>query len=504
MTSFRRRIQYSALTLIVILLVMFDVVVFWAFHTVLYTYVDARLQAVAEAWVDIIERNEGFLSALAQPDQAAVGTAVPNKGEQIELREAALSIRILSLSGTVLWKGAAAVASPPVDPELLNEVGAGQAVFDTIHIDGLPVRRVWVPIRQETMEPYILEAETPLRLTEKALNGLGALLGGASVAVLVLAWFGSNWLARQALVPVEALSATAQKISAPSSLTTRLVLDAPYEEFQRLADAFNRMMERLQRVFEGQRRFVADAAHEIQTPLTALKGNIEVAFRKNRRAAEYREILVSNLSAVERLINLCRSLITLAKLSGYEIAPPTQPIALEPLLRELVDDLSILAEDRDVHMELVAHPAPLVRANKEQLQRVFINLLDNALRHTPSGGSVLVRLSSTAEGALVTVRDTGDGIAPEHLPHIFDRFYRADSARSRESGGVGLGLAIVKEIVAAHDGEIAVWSEVGKGTTFTIRFPGILSEAGLDAPGRKEHLSAGGLLDQPSVPAAPR
>ncbi|MER3422906.1 MAG: hypothetical protein C4293_06410, partial [Nitrospiraceae bacterium] len=248
MTSFRRRIQYSALTLIVILLVMFDVVVFWAFHTVLHTYVDARLKAVAEAWADIIERNDGFLFALSQPGQEAVGSAVPDKGQQIELREAALSIRILALAGTVLWKGAAAVSGPPVDPQLLSQVGSGTPLYDTIYIDGLRVRRVWVPIKQETTEPYILQAETPLRLTEKALNGLAALLGGASVMVLIFAWFGSNWLARQALVPVEALSATAQKISAPSSLTTRLVLDAPYEEFQRLADAFNRMMERLQRV----------------------------------------------------------------------------------------------------------------------------------------------------------------------------------------------------------------------------------------------------------------
>jgi heavy metal sensor kinase len=471
-SSFRRRLQHSSLALIVLLLVTLDIAVYWGFLGVLHQYVDSRLQAMAESWADIAGRNLGMLLDASQKGQEAeVRSALPNEGEQIEMREAALSIQILSSDGTVFWRGAAVATAPSVDPTLLSQVIHGEKVFETVRDPaGKSVRRVWVPMRQQGQVQYILQAETPLRLMEKALNGLAALLAGASALVLLLAWWGSNWLAHQALTPVEMLSGTAQKISEPSSLGTRLSLDAPYEEFRRLAQAFNTMMDRIQRVVEGQRRFVADAAHEIQTPLTALKGNLEVAFRKTRNAHEYRDILISNLGAVERLINLCRSLITLARLAGQDASTSAQQVViLQPLLQELIDELAALAQDRGIALSLDGEPGLAVSANKEQLQRVFINLLDNALRHTAPGGVIAVRVRSDGDHTIIEISDTGEGIDEDHVPHIFERFYRADSARSRESGGVGLGLAIVKEIVDTHDGEIAVSSVPGKGTIFTIR-----------------------------------
>jgi heavy metal sensor kinase len=473
-SSFRRRIQHSSLGLIALLLVTLDVAVYSGFVGILHQYVDSRLQAMAESWADIAGRNLGMLLEASQKGQEAeVRSAVPNKGEQIELREAALSIQILSSDGTVFWKGAAVATPPLADPAHLQKVMSGDRVFETVRDPaGVSVRRVWVPMRQEGHVRYILQAETPLRLMEKAWNGLAALLAGASVLVLLLAWWGSNWLARQALTPVEVLSETAQKISEPSSLGTRLSLDAPYDEFRRLAQAFNTMMDRIQKVVDGQRRFVADAAHEIQTPLTALKGNLEVAFRKNRKANEYRDILISNLGAVERLINLCRSLITLARLAGQDaFASMQQSVPLQPLLQELIDELMLLAQDREITLRLEAEHALSVFANREQLQRVFFNLLDNALRHTLPGGAIAVRLRSDRDSTIIDVSDTGEGVDSGHLPHLFERFYRVDNARSRESGGVGLGLAIVKEIVEAHNGDITLTSELGKGTTFTIRLP---------------------------------
>lgn len=455
-----------------LLLVTLDIAVYWGFLGVLHQYVDSRLQAMAESWADIAGRNLGMLLDASQKGQEAeVRSALPNEGEQIEMREAALSIQILSSDGTVFWRGAAVATAPSADPRLLSQVIHGEKVFETVRDPaGKSVRRVWVPMRQQGRVQYILQAETPLRLMEKALNGLAALLAGASALVLLLAWWGSNWLARQALTPVDVLSETAQKISEPSSLGTRLSLDAPYEEFRRLAQVFNTMMDRIQKVVEAQRRFVADAAHEIQTPLTALKGNLEVAFRKSRNANEYRDILISNLGAVERLINLCRSLITLARLAGQDAFTSAQQVVpLHPLLQELIDELTVLAQDRGIALTLDGEAGLAVSANKEQLQRVFINLLDNALRHTGSGGVIAVHLRSDRDHTIIEVCDTGEGIGEDHVPHIFERFYRADSARSRESGGVGLGLAIVKEIVETHNGEITVFSEPGKGTTFVIR-----------------------------------
>jgi signal transduction histidine kinase len=177
---------------------------------------------------------------------------------------------------------------------------------------------------------------------------------------------------------------------------------------------------------------------------------------------------VSNLKQVERLIRLTRSLLTLARFASGR--PPTQlaPVKLEPLLRELVDDLALLAADRKIRLSLEAEAVPVVLGDELGLKQVVINLLDNALRHTDSGGIITVRLRSSGDAVTVTVQDDGHGIDSKHLPHLFDRFYRADSDTARNSGGTGLGLPIVKEIATAHHGMISVESEVGKGSTFTL------------------------------------
>lgn len=469
MTSFRSRIQYGTLGLILVLLVLLDVGVYLGFKRVLHSYVDARLEAIAESWADMIGDNAGLLLASLERQGGASPSVLP---EDTPSEDRTVSIRVLSPDGTVLWK------SPPILPPTLREapvpreVMDGHRMFETIDPGtGSPVRRVWTPIHYQGVIRYILQAETAMHLMQSALTGLQILLGVGSMAVIGLAWIGSRWLARQSLMPIEALSTTAQDIAETSSLQPRLKLDPWCMEFRQLAEAFNTMMDRLQRVFEGQRRFVTDAAHELHTPLTALKGHLEVAFARNRSAQEYRETLIGNLVSVDRLIHLCRSLITLARLTGDEFRPPTQPVQIPTLLREVIEELRVLADDRHIGLRLDMQPVPDVLGNPEQLQRVFVNLIDNALRHTDPGGTVTATVSATPAHVVVSIADTGEGIPPEHVPHIFDRFYRADEARSRHSGGVGLGLAIVKEIVTGHGGDIAVKSEINKGTLFSLRLP---------------------------------
>jgi heavy metal sensor kinase len=459
-----------------------DLGLYYGFKRVLHTYVDSRLEAMALTWAEIISNNAGvWLASLEQQDttQFLEGPhiAEPNADH-------AVSIRVLSLEGNALWESA-----PILPPGLRNApipagITEGRRVFETIQIDSQPaVRRVWSPIHYQGEIRYILQAETAMRLMQNALTWLQVMLAMGSAAVLVLAWLGSRWLAHQALIPVHALTRTAQDIAETSSLVPRLELDASHVEFRRLAEVFNTMMDRLQRAFEGQRRFVTDAAHELHTPLTAMKGNLEVAFACDRTAKEYRETLISNFSAVERLIQLCRSLIILARLSGEQVPPAKTHLSLEPLLREVVDELKVLAEDRHVWIHMNAGWVPDVYGNKEQLQRVFVNLLDNALRHTPPWGTVTATLAATKTHVLFIISDTGEGIAEEHLPHIFERFYRADSARSRDSGGVGLGLAIVEEIIKNHGGEVTVESRVNEGTRFRISLPIVNARR----PGRAGH-----------------
>jgi signal transduction histidine kinase len=230
-------------------------------------------------------------------------------------------------------------------------------------------------------------------------------------------------------------------------------------------------MDRFQRSVESQRRFVDHAAHEMQTPLTVLQGNLEVALLKARTPEEYREALINNLEQVGRLITLTRSLLTLAKFTGDKPPVHLVPLALEPLIHDLVAELTILFDERQITLSCEAQSVPPVLGDAQWLKQALINLLDNALRYTPSGGAVTVRLQAIAEEVAVAVEDTGHGIEPEHVPHLFERFYRTDWARAKDSGGTGLGLPIVREIAEAHGGTISVTSHVDKGSVFTLRLP---------------------------------
>ena len=344
-------------------------------------------------------------------------------------------------------------------------------MFETLQTPhGPDIRRVSFPISSQGKVKYILQTRASLDLVNETLYWLIITLGTATIGIFAFGWVGSNWVARMALSPVEALGQMAANVSA-QSLGTRVVLDAPYHEFQQLAQSFNNMFERLQRAFESQRRFVGDAAHELRTPLTAMKGNVEVALQRDRSAEEYQDVLATSLGQVEHLTRLVKSLLTLTKFAGEHPPIELKPILMEPLLKDLVSELSILAEEKGCCLTALLQEVPSILGDDGQLKQLVINLLDNAIRHTPTGGAVTVGLKSSDDQVCLTIKDTGSGIPAEHLPRIFERFYRADQARDRESGGTGLGLAIAKEIVLAHHGTISVKSEAGKGSVFTVSIP---------------------------------
>jgi heavy metal sensor kinase len=458
MDAFRTHIRRSALAVMLALLTAFAALIHAGLSNLLYHHIDSELLARAQHESTQVETETGALTA-SEDD------------EEHESREAARFTLVLAPTGAVMWKGAAVLVRPSLEASLLADVQRGHTVYDTVAMpNNDPIRRISLPITRKGTVQYILQTESSLRLAQNTLRLLLFLLAGLAAAMVGAAWLGSRWLARQALTPIEVLTATAEQISVPS-LKTRMVLDEPYEEFERLARVFNAMLDRLQKVFEGQRQFVADAAHEMQTPLTVMKGMIEVALHKCRTADEYRDTLVTNLGQVERLSTLTRSLLILAQFAGDRPPVTLVPLSLEPLVYELVKELTVLAEDRKVRLTLEAHPVPLVLGDNGRLTQLLINLLDNALAHTPPEGTVTLRLRPEDGQVVMEVEDTGSGIAPEHLPHLFERFYRGDPARDRESGGAGLGLAIVKEIAGAHGGAVRAASTLGKGSVFTVTLP---------------------------------
>lgn len=356
-------------------------------------------------------------------------------------------------------------------PLFRSQVLEGKITYETLRQSQGPlIRRVSFPITSQGKVEYILQTQTSLDLVNETLQWLLMTLGVVSIGIFVCGWVGSNRVARMALSPIETLGQTATNVSA-QSLDTRVFLDAPYEEFQQLAKSFNNMLERLQRTFESQRRFVGDAAHELKTPLTAMKGSVEVALQKDRSTGEYRDVLAQSLGQVEHLVRLVKSLLTLTHFSGEHPPIDLKPVLLKPLIQELVSELSVLAEEKTCLLMDHIQDVPQILGDVGQLKQLMINLLDNAIRHTPQGKSVTVTMQPSGNNVLLTVEDTGSGIETEHLPHIFERFYRADRARDRESGGTGLGLAIAKEIALAHHGTINVRSEIGKGSVFTVSLP---------------------------------
>ena len=467
MKSFRVQIRSSLLLLITVVILASDLLIYGGLHTLLQRYTDSRLRGLGQTLAKLIEERPDLLLR-ADSEFVPMQERQPVDETNREVPEVSHSIRVLNLDGTVRWEAAGAFGGPPVSIEVLRQGQAGDMVYESVKTStGMSLRRIIVPIRERGKVRLLVAADASLSGAERTLRGLLGLLAATSMAMILLAWLGSGWLTQNMLGTIDALSRTAERVS-ESSFHDRLKLDAPYREFQRLAQAFNSMLDRLQKAYETERHFVDYAAHEVQTPLTILRGTLELALQKGRSADEYREVLVSNLNQVERLIRLTKALLTLARFTSRRPPMHLAAVNLEPLLHELADDLTLLAADRNIRLSLDAEPVPMVLGDELGLKQLVINLLDNALRHTDPGGLVTLRLRSSGDAVTITVQDNGHGIDPKHLPHLFDRFYRAQSSMTRNSGGTGLGLPIVKEIAAAHHGTITVESEVGKGSTFTL------------------------------------
>jgi len=275
---------------------------------------------------------------------------------------------------------------------------------------------------------------------------------------------------KKAFAPIHQIVAAARAITA-EDLSHRLPAVNSRDEIGELADAFNEMIARLERSFQQIQQFSGDVAHELKTPLTALRGEIEVALRKERAPAEYQEILRSLFDDTERLTTLVEGLLFLARMDARSLAFSFTPVALDELLLDVYEQTSCAAAEKQVTLKLTTLETVTVNGDANLLHRALQNLLTNAIKYTPTGGSIDVLLRNNGEAAVFTIADTGIGIPAAALPFIFDRFYRVDQSRAQATGGAGLGLAIVQNIVALHGGKIEVNSQEGRGTTFRVALP---------------------------------
>jgi heavy metal sensor kinase len=295
------------------------------------------------------------------------------------------------------------------------------------------------------------------------------LLLGLPIAVAA-AGIGGYVLARRALAPVDRMAERARSINA-ERLNARLPVDNPDDELGRLATVFNETLTRLESSFGQMRRFTADASHELRTPLTAMRSVGEVGLRGRRDEAAYREIIGSMLEEGDRLALLVDRLLMLSRADMGQVKLSIDIVDIPELAKEIAEQLGVLAEERNQSIKLRCDIVPVWIGDRVVLRQALLNLVDNAIKYSPVGGQIEVRVAQAAGGTIIDVSDTGPGIPFELQSRIFDRFYRADKARSRENGGTGLGLAIAKWAVEVNAGQLTLEPNDGTGSRFRITLP---------------------------------
>jgi two-component system OmpR family sensor kinase len=292
-----------------------------------------------------------------------------------------------------------------------------------------------------------------------------------AVPVAVAGAGAGGWLlARKALLPVDRMTRKAEVISA-DRLQERVAVPRSRDELGRLAETLNDMLNRIERGVQEQQRLVADASHELRTPLAVMRSEIDVCLRAlDLPEEEAREVLSSVGEEVERMSRILDNLLTLARIDEGRLDLLCAPERLDEMVSEVLAKLRPIAQAKGISLEVEGEPAEIL-ADGPRFELVITNLVDNAIKYTGPGGTVRVAVWRDPHEAGITVRDTGPGIGADALPHLFDRFYRADAARSRSAGGSGLGLAIAKEIVTAHGGRLWASSELGQGSSFSLAMP---------------------------------
>ncbi|MDI6770425.1 MAG: ATP-binding protein [Anaerolineales bacterium] len=354
----------------------------------------------------------------------------------------------------------------PLDPVGLQ---AGKTIYRDVYISQGHLRTLSMTVVLGGHPFVVIQAATSLSLLDATLRNLVNILVGMTLFATLLAalasWFGVG----QALAPLKTVTAAALQITRADDLSRRI----PYrgqdnDEVGQLIYAFNETLERLEKLFLSQQRFLADVSHELRTPLTVIKGNADL-MRRMKSLDE--ESLTSIKDEADRLTRLVGDLLLLTQAESGKLPLDFKPVELDTLLLDVSKEMHVLARER-VQLKVTEIDQIQVNGDRDRLKQVLLNLVSNAIKYTPQGGEVFLSLSKVGGQARLIVRDSGPGIPAEDLPHIFERFYRAEKSRTRsESGGFGLGLSIANWIITHHGGRIEVNSQEGKGTTFCIWLP---------------------------------
>jgi len=452
--SLRVRLTLLYTSLVGGILLLFGIVVYQLVSINLVGQIDDLLARTASDLVDNMRLNAvGELDMELAPDlELATNVYVQLWGRNTGLRFASASISYLR---------------EPLAP--LDRLPA-EPVYRTTNIGETDLRVLSVPLSLGNRLVGTLQVGASLAIVEATQRILLTVLVIGTLASMGLAALAVSLTTEQALASLERVTNVALQITRADDLSRRIPFQGPPEdEIGQLIQAFNQTLSRLENLFNAQRRFVADVGHELRTPLTVIKGNVNLM---RRLGCGDEESLSSIDSEVDRLTRMIGDLLLLARVESGKLPLDKKIVEMDTLVLEVLQQTSVLAADR-LQVQLGEIDQVLVCGDRDRLKQVLLNLVENAIKYTPEGGKVVVDLGKEESQARISVTDTGPGIPSEDLPHIFERFYRAEKSRTRskDGKGFGLGLSIAYWITRHHEGQIDVQSEIGQGTTFCVWLP---------------------------------
>ncbi|MBI5029315.1 MAG: HAMP domain-containing protein [Chloroflexi bacterium] len=467
--SIRLRLTLWYVSLLAIILITFSGALYAVLSLSLFTEVDRSLESRAN------EVSNSLSTTLEVQTEPRVFIL---RGGRLTLPTAdafstpGVFVQITTLDGVAITRsenlGAQTLA---VSSSALSQVSNGESIFSSMTRDRAPLRMFVVPLTVRGQVIAAVVVAESLQPVSDTLRQLAVLLVGGILVALILASAVGFVLAGTALAPIDRITQTAKSIANSNDLASRIEEKNKNDEVGRLAATFNEMLGRIEELFRAQQRFVADVSHELRSPLTAIRGNLDLLRRGAIDNIEERQTALAAVdSEASRMQRLVVDLLLLAQAdAGVEIHK--QIVELDTLLLDVYRQVRLTAPS--VKVILGGEDQIQVAGDPDRLKQLFLNLMDNAVKYTPTGGQVTLSFGHDDNGdcAQVSVSDTGVGIPEQDLPKVFDRFYRVDKARSREKGGTGLGLSIAKWIVDQHGGKIDVASQLGKGTTFTVCLP---------------------------------
>jgi heavy metal sensor kinase len=448
--SLRLRLTLLYTTIMGGILLIFGAAVYVLISIILLNQVDTMLAAAARDIIGV--------------------TRVNPVGELIVLDQLPLDMNPNARFQVWNADGTLVETSPSIGPmsSSLDPIGlrAATTIYTDSYVEGVHMRVLSVPLEAGQRVVGTLQVGASIALVDATRSNLLSIMTMITVVAVILVGFGSWGVLGSVLSPLDTIAETVDQINRADDLSRRIPhLGQSQDEISDLVVSFNQTLERLESLFTSQQRFLADVSHELRTPLTVIKGNVDL-MRRMKEVDE--ESLNSIAQEAGRLTRLVGGLLMLAQAESGKLALNFTAVELDLLLTEVFTEMQVLARSKvSVHLNDIDQA--VVRGDRDRLKQVFLNLVANAIQYTPHGGDIFVSLSRVGDQARVIIRDTGPGIPAADLPHIFDRFYRAEKSRTRsQTSGFGLGLSIAQWIIEQHGGQIKVESKEGQGTTFVI------------------------------------